>query len=205
MPSADTRAIMDALQLEVGKAIGTPEFDGLASRYSALSVKFSDEVKAENSGKINEIKTLLGTSVHKLLNDTKLGDLLGEPIWRVVWTLTAYEGDKPDTVAVMVNPNRITKTAKNVSANTPKPNGNGNGGNGTQRSLIAIFEQHATAEEREKMNQIEEKYGPEPNTEQKKLMNSNLWSLKNKVAKRVQDEAEPQLSVAEAGKVDKSN
>jgi hypothetical protein len=143
--------------------------------YTALLAEGTKAHRAENAAKLNDAKGKLGAGINVLAESLKLGDLLAERVTRIVWEFIPGKEDENDEIRVYVNP---TGRAKST---TPRASS----ANGDRRDLTAIFDQHATDEDREKADEIDGRLGPDGTEPDSKKRNSQLWSLKNRIAERV--------------------
>ena len=96
-----------------------------------------------------------------------------EPIKRIVYDFTPADGETGEVVSILVNPTRTTRKASTATAN----------GDRQTRDLQAIYDAHATDEDRADAAKIEAEFGGDPKKDSKRF-NSKMWALKSKVAKR---------------------
>jgi hypothetical protein len=172
-------ADMDILRTAIAEnGADSPTFAQDVATYTALLTEYDSTVRAENASAIDDAKVRLAEGIHSLVESLGLADLLREPVSSVRYTFTAGEEDDPDVASVVLNP---TGRAKSTTSAKPRAST----GNGDRRDLQAIFEANANEDERAKASEIEGKHGKDGTDPDPKKFNSNMWSLKNRVAARV--------------------
>ena len=170
--AAQISAKIDALRANL---IPTSEtFNEDVTTYTALLAAHTAAQRTENASMLDDAKGKLGTGINSLVESLKIGDLMLERINRVVWEYVAGEGEEEDTIRVFVNPSSTRKSSTPRAASA----------NGDRRDLQAEYEAAATPEDRDAYAKVESELGVDGTAPDAKKRNSQLWSIKNRVAER---------------------
>jgi hypothetical protein len=177
----DSHSIAEQLEvIRTSLDVTSATFNEDVIRYTELLAESTKAIRAENAIKLNDAKSKLGAGINVLAESLNLSDLLVEKVTRIIWEyIPGTTDDDDDTIRVYINPTGRGK------ATTPRAAS----ANGDRRDLTAIFDQHATDEDREKADEIDARLGPDGTEPDSKKRNSQLWSLKNRVAERASKES----------------